>query len=215
MKITLGELREIIQEVLGLKESDPKVGHGKKPAGSGRRLYTDEDPSDTVRVKFSTASDIRSTLAKKSFKSKSHARQSQIINLIHQRVRAAHDRAKDPKVKARLARALEYAEERKEASKRKTKRMREGHEVMNMVISKDNPIIVWPKVSSLGELMWIVKNDIHTAVLNADTGEIHGNWVPQHNEIFDAIIGALDEWYSTDRKSYDGMNILKVKQEAN
>lgn len=106
-----------------LQEADPKVGTGKKPKGSGRRLYTDENPKDTVRVKFRTASDIRKTLAKKSFKSKSHARQSQIINLIHQRIRAAYKNAKDPKVKARLKRAYDYACERKEASKRKTKRL--------------------------------------------------------------------------------------------
>tara|TARA_Y100000022_G_C13148999_1_gene328504 strand:- start:266 stop:820 length:555 start_codon:yes stop_codon:yes gene_type:complete len=103
---------------------DPKVGTGKKPKGSGRRLYTDENPNDTVRVKFRTASDIRKTLSKKTFKSKSHARQSQIINLIHQRVRAAYKNAKDPKVKARLKRAYEYACERKEASKRKTLRIK-------------------------------------------------------------------------------------------
>ena len=36
------------------KRKDPKVGTGKKPKGSGRRLYTDEDPTDTVKVKFST-----------------------------------------------------------------------------------------------------------------------------------------------------------------
>ena len=29
---------------------DPKKGTGKKPKGSGRRLYTDEDPKDTVGV---------------------------------------------------------------------------------------------------------------------------------------------------------------------
>jgi len=107
-----------------LKEADPKVGTGKKPKGSGRRLYTDENPKDTVNVKFRTASDIRKTLSKKSFKSKTHARQSQIINLIHQRVRAAYKKAKDPKTKKRLKRAYEYAIERKEASKRKTIRLR-------------------------------------------------------------------------------------------
>jgi hypothetical protein len=69
--------------------------------------------------------DIKDTLSKASFKSKSHKRQSQIINLIHQRVRAAYQNAKDPDTKARLKRAYDYAEERKEASKRKTKRMRE------------------------------------------------------------------------------------------
>ena len=115
-------LKDFIIESL-LLEKDPKVGTGKKPKGSSRRLYTDENPKDTVRVKFRTASDIRKTLSKKSFKAKSHARQSQIINLIHQRVRAAYKNAKDPKVKARLKRAYDYAKKRKEASKRKTKRL--------------------------------------------------------------------------------------------
>ena len=103
---------------------DPKVGTGKKPKGSKRRLYTDEDPSDTVSVKFSTVQDIKDTFSKASFKNKSHKRQSQIINLVHQRVRAAKKRAKDPKVKARLKKAFNYAKKRKEASKRKTKRVR-------------------------------------------------------------------------------------------
>jgi hypothetical protein len=109
---------------------DPKVGTGKKPKGSGRRLYTDEDPSDTVSVKFSTAEDIRDTLSKESFKSKPHARQSQIINLIHQRVRAAYQNAKDPEVKARLKKALSYAIKRKEASKRKTASLQKEEEVL-------------------------------------------------------------------------------------
>ena len=103
---------------------DPKKGTGKKPPNSPRRLYTDENPKDTVRVEFRTASAIRRTLSKKSFKSKSHKRQSQIINLIHQRARAAYKNAKDPKTKKRLKRAFDYASERKEASKRKTQRMR-------------------------------------------------------------------------------------------
>ena len=102
---------------------DPKKGTGKKPKGSGRRLYTDENPKDTVSVKFRTVQDIKDTLSKASFKSKSHKRQSQIINLIHQRVRAAYQNAKDPKVKKRLKKAYDYAKKRKEASKRKTKRM--------------------------------------------------------------------------------------------
>ena len=100
---------------------DPKKGTGKKPKGSGRRLYTDENPKDTVRVEFKSVAAIKRTLAKKSFKNKSHKRQSQIINLIHQRARAAYKNAKDPKVKSRLKKAFEYAEQRKEASKRKTK----------------------------------------------------------------------------------------------
>jgi len=106
------------------KKKEPAKGTGKKPKGSSRRLYTDENPNDTVSVKFKTASDIRKTLSKSSFKSKSHARQSQIINLIHQRVRAAWKNSKDPETKKRLKRAYDYACERKEASKRKTERLR-------------------------------------------------------------------------------------------
>jgi len=126
MYLTRRNLRSLILESISeiLSEADPKVGTGKKPKGSGRRLYTDENPKDTVRVKFSNVSDIRKTFSKKSFKSKSHKRQSQIINLVHQRVRAAYKNAKDPKVKKRLKKAYDYAKKRKEASKRKTERMR-------------------------------------------------------------------------------------------
>jgi len=46
--------------------------------------------------------------------------------LIHQRSRAAYKNAKDPKVKARLKKAFNYATERKEASKRKTQRMQKS-----------------------------------------------------------------------------------------
>ncbi len=106
------------------KKKDPKKGTGKKPEGSKRRLYTDEDPKDTVGVKFSTRQDIVNTLNKKSFKAKSHARQSQVINLIHQRVRAALARTKDPKKKAKLNAGFKYIKKRKEASKAKTQRLK-------------------------------------------------------------------------------------------
>ena len=108
----------------GIQESDPKTGTGKKPEGSGRRLYTDENPSDTVSVKFRTKEDIVDTLNKDSFKSKPHNRQSQIINLIHQRVRVAYQNAKDPETKKRLKRAYDYIENVKERSKEKTIRLR-------------------------------------------------------------------------------------------
>ena len=111
-----------------LLEADPKKGTGKKPKGSGRRLYTDENPKDTVSVKFSSVADIRDTLNKSTFKSKPHKRQSQIINLIHQRVRAAVGRTKDPKKKKSLRAAFNYIKKKKEASKKKTQRMREQDE---------------------------------------------------------------------------------------
>jgi len=108
-----------------IKESDPKIGSGKKPEGSGRRLYTDENPNDTVSVKFRTKEDIIDTLNKDSFKSKPHKRQSQIINLIHQRVRAAYQNSKDPETKKRLKRAYDYIMSEKEKSKKKTVRLKQ------------------------------------------------------------------------------------------
>ena len=124
IRLTESELISLVKKVIN--ESDPKDGTGKKPKGSDRRLYTDENPKDTVSVKFRTKQDIIDTLNKESFKSKSHARQSQIINLIHQRLRVALERAKDPEVKKRLKTAFEYIETKKEQSKKKTQEMKEG-----------------------------------------------------------------------------------------
>jgi hypothetical protein len=124
IRLTESEFISLIKRVIS--ENDPKSGTGKKPEGSDRRLYTDENPSDTVSVKFRTKQDIIDTLNKESFKSKSHARQSQIINLIHQRLRVALERAKDPEVKKRLRTAFEYIVSKKEQSKNKTQEMKEG-----------------------------------------------------------------------------------------
>ena len=44
--------------------ADPKVGTGKKPKGSGRRLYTDENPRDTVSIKFATPVRCKSNCCK-------------------------------------------------------------------------------------------------------------------------------------------------------
>jgi hypothetical protein len=122
-----------------LNEADPKKGTGKKPKGSGRRLYTDENPNDTVSIKFKTKEDIVDTLNKDSFKSKSHVRKSQIINLIHQRVRAAYGKAKDTEVKARLKRALDYIKKRKESSKAKTQRLNKVKETADPQSGKAAP----------------------------------------------------------------------------
>ena len=46
------------------KMPDPKKGTGKKPKGSGRRLYTDENPKDTVSIKYASVQDARDTVAK-------------------------------------------------------------------------------------------------------------------------------------------------------
>ena len=65
------------------KKRDPKVGTGKKPKGSGRRLYTDENPKDTVSIKFATVSDARATVAKVKKINKPYARKIQIKNLVN------------------------------------------------------------------------------------------------------------------------------------
>ena len=67
--------------------ADPKVGTGKKPKGSGRRLYTDEHPRDTVRIKFATPADARKTVAKVKKISKPFARKIQILTVGEQRAK--------------------------------------------------------------------------------------------------------------------------------
>ena len=67
--------------------SDPKKGTGKKPKGSGRRLYTDENPKDTVSIKFATPTDARKTVAKVKKVKKSFARKIQILTVGEQRAK--------------------------------------------------------------------------------------------------------------------------------
>ena len=67
--------------------ADPKVGAGKKPKGSGRRLYTDENPKDTVSIKFATPSDARATVAKVKRSGKPFARKIQILTVGEQRAK--------------------------------------------------------------------------------------------------------------------------------
>ena len=69
------------------KKADPKEGTGKKPKGSGRRLYTDENPKDTVSIKFATVSDARKTIAKVKRINKPYARKIQILTVLEQRAR--------------------------------------------------------------------------------------------------------------------------------
>ena len=69
------------------KKKDPKVGTGKKPKGSGRRLYTDENPKDTVSIKFATPADARATVAKVKKINKPYARKIQILTVAEQRAK--------------------------------------------------------------------------------------------------------------------------------
>jgi len=70
-----------------VKRKDPLVGTGKKPKGSGRRLYTDENPKDTVSIKFATVADARKTIAKVMRISKPYARKVQILTVLEQRAK--------------------------------------------------------------------------------------------------------------------------------
>ena len=70
-----------------MKKKDPKEGTGKKPKGSGRRLYTDENPKDTVGIKFATPTDARKTVSKVKKVNKSFARKIQILTVGEQRAK--------------------------------------------------------------------------------------------------------------------------------
>ena len=70
-----------------VKRKDPVVGTGKKPKGSGRRLYTDENPKDTVSIKFATVADARKTIAKVMNINKPYARKVQILTVLEQRAK--------------------------------------------------------------------------------------------------------------------------------
>ena len=68
---------------------DPKTGTGKKPKGSGRRLYTDENPKDTVSIKFATVADAQATARKVKRINKPYARKIQILTVVEQRAKVA------------------------------------------------------------------------------------------------------------------------------
>ena len=66
---------------------DPRVCTGKKPKATGRRLYTDENPRDTVRIKFATPADARATVRKVRNINKPFARKIQILTVMEQRAK--------------------------------------------------------------------------------------------------------------------------------
>ena len=70
-------------------KKDPKVGTGKKPKGSSRRLYTEENPKDTVPIKYATVQDARDTVKRVKNSGKSFARKIQILTVLEQRAKVA------------------------------------------------------------------------------------------------------------------------------
>ena len=69
------------------KRRDPRKGTGKKPKGSGRRLYTDENPKDTVSIKYATVEDAKKTIRKVKNINKPYARKIQILTVLEQRAK--------------------------------------------------------------------------------------------------------------------------------
>ena len=82
---------------------DPKVGTGKKPEGSSCRLYTDENPKDTVPWSLVLLLQLNEHWQNQHLKTKS---QETIANYQFNtpKARAAYKNAKDPKVKVFLVR---------------------------------------------------------------------------------------------------------------
>ena len=66
---------------------DPLKGTGKKPKGSGRRLYTDENPKDTISIKYATVADAEATVRKVKRVNKPFARKIQILTVLEQRAK--------------------------------------------------------------------------------------------------------------------------------
>jgi len=96
---------------------DPRVGTGKKPKGSGRRLYTDENPKDTVSIKYATIQDAKDTIAKVKRISKPYARKIQILTVLEQRA-AVQGKA----AQSRLAKQAKVSLKRKHDATKKGKK---------------------------------------------------------------------------------------------
>ena len=95
------------------KKRDPRKGTGKKPKGSGRSLYTDENPKDTVSIKFATPADARATVAKVRRISKPYARKIQILTVMEQRAKVMG--------KAEVVRIAKEAKRKLKDGRKKTK----------------------------------------------------------------------------------------------
>ena len=96
---------------------DPKIGTGKKPKGSGRRLYTDENPKDTVSIKYATIQDAKDTIAKVKRISKPYARKIQILTVLEQRAAV-----QGKTTQSRLAKQAKVSLKRKHDATKKRKK---------------------------------------------------------------------------------------------
>ena len=99
------------------KKRDPKKGTGKKPKGSSRRLYTDENPKDTVSIKFATVQDAKDTIAKVMRINKPYARKIQILTVLEQRAKVSGKMEQ-----ARLAKAAKLKLKKQHGTSKITKK---------------------------------------------------------------------------------------------
>jgi hypothetical protein len=150
--------------------ADPKVGTGKKPKGSDRRLYTDENPKDTVRIKYATVQDAKETIKKVKNIAKSFARKIQILTVLEQRAKFA-----GKPEQARLARKAKES-----LRKKKTVTASKGTAVMKKIppgpegaglraLSKKNPTLVKEQFNYKPEFRKGGLNDMETQTNNAAT----------------------------------------------
>ena len=96
---------------------DPKVGTGKKPKGSGRSLYTDANPKDTVSIKYATVADAKATISNVKRINKPYARKIQILTVLEQRAKFG-----GKPQQAKLAKAAKESLRRKHGTQKKSKK---------------------------------------------------------------------------------------------
>ena len=103
--------------------TDPKVGTGKKPKGSGRRLYTDENPKDTIPIRFSSKDDVIKTIKslEKLYKSgkRPHIRISQVAQVLEQRLRFMKDAKDRHKIAKKYTNFLKQRTKKSESDRKK------------------------------------------------------------------------------------------------
>ena len=118
------------------KSKDPKKGTGKKPKGTGRRLYTDENPKDTVSIKFATPADARATVAKVKKIKKPFARKIQILTVLEQRAKVA-----GKPTQAQIAKKGKEAIRKAHGTKKKRKKvLKDGLNKNGELLVEKNPL---------------------------------------------------------------------------
>ena len=76
-----------LNQVLGEAKRIPRKKGQHRKSSSHSDLYTDENPKDTVGIKFATPTDARKTVAKVKKINKPYARKIQILTVGEQRAK--------------------------------------------------------------------------------------------------------------------------------